>query len=345
MIITASTTNDLQKRIYVALQREGKEGNSRNGKVLYMPEPVTLKITRPLDMVNQCSVRDANPFFHLMEALAMLGSYNSVDYLAGLASNMRSFSDDGVSFNAFYGERLRRTWGDQLDTIIKTLKEDPESRQAVAQIWDARDLGSDTKDRACNLNAIFSIVDNKLRMTTTNRSNDAIWGIGSGANMVHFPFFMWYVASGLGLKTESWYHFTNNLHVYTDNPKWEALKYAPSVEDEPFFQFPLFKEHDRNLFDKELAQFNTLAHTLLRSAVNMKGCDTSILMSLFPFRNVFLKDVAVPMVVAFCAFKRTGIRPTKELRRIDRDDWRIAATRWIDKRLELRAQREIVKQS
>jgi thymidylate synthase len=341
MEITAKNTNDLQFKAYEMIQEYGVHEDSRNGAVLRMPEPVLFKITEPLNFVNTCPVRDANPFFHVFESLAMLGSYNNVDFLGSIAGNMKTYTDDGVSYNAFYGERIRRTWGDQLRQVVETLKADPNSRQAVIQIWDARDLGSNTKDRACNLNMIFSIVNDKVRMTTTNRSNDAIWGIVSGANMVHLPFFLWYVCDALGMANESWFHFVNNLHVYTDNPKWDALTEAPEphsigrMEDR---DFPLFFPHDEKIFDADLQVFLSLAHSQISSAIEDKYL--SARRQSKSFKTPFLNCVARPMLNAYVVFLVTGVPPEGIISQIEDQDWQFVCRQWMEKRVSIRSAKE-----
>ena len=55
---------------YLALY--GVEAESRNGKVLLAPEPVTTVYERPKERVLFWPQRDANPFFHFYEGLWML---------------------------------------------------------------------------------------------------------------------------------------------------------------------------------------------------------------------------------------------------------------------------------
>ena len=224
MELKSRNTNSLQQEFYPLLFEQGEPQDSRNGPVIVMPEPCTFTLTHPRERVNFSRARDANPFFHLMEAVAMLGNWNHVGFHAHFAKNMVNFSDDGQRYNAYYGTRLRQTFGqDQLERVVHLLKKDPNTRQAVAQIWHPDDLNKKTKDKACNLLIMFSLRDGALEMTTVNRSNDMIWGYVSGANVVHFSFFQEYVACALGVPVGVWHHFTNNAHVYENNPKWDIL--------------------------------------------------------------------------------------------------------------------------
>ena len=144
MEYTARNHNQLAPQVYQDLQRIGVRQTSRNGPVLRMPRVTTLVALCPRERVNFCPARDANPFFHLAEAAAMLASANDVELMAHFAKNMRAYSDDGERYNAFYGERLRSTWGDQLNAVVLELQAKPDSRQALAQIWDPLDLTKST---------------------------------------------------------------------------------------------------------------------------------------------------------------------------------------------------------
>lgn len=190
--------------------------DSRNGPVLRFSTPVTTAWTSPLQRVSFSAVRDANPAFALMEALWMLAGRNDIKTMGFYAKQMLSYSDDGETQNAAYGHRWRTHFGhDQLDEVVEILKKDPNSRQAVVQIWDHVDLTKSTKDKACNTQAIFDIVHGCLNMTICNRSNDIIWGC-YGANVVHFSLLLEYMANRIGVPVGTYYQMSNNLHLYTE---------------------------------------------------------------------------------------------------------------------------------
>lgn len=331
----ARNTNHLAPAVYADLAAHGIRRDSRNGPVLYFDEPVTVILERPWERVNRTPHRAANPFFHLWEALAMLGGRNSVSLLKFFARNMSSFTDDGLRYNAFYGERLRATWGDQLDTVIRTLATDPDSRQAVAQIWDPADLLRQTKDKACNMSLVFAVDSlGRLKMTSYNRSNDAIWGGVTGANVVHLSFFQEYVACALGRPMGEWAHVSANLHVYVDNPKWAALRDWASPRPSSYFEeYPaddlerspaLFAPEGRAAFDAELSWCLTRAEAA--AVGHLEELTRTHL------RSEFLREVAVPMLNAWINYRRdgnsygalqcVGVLPS-------RNDWRAACEEWL----------------
>src|SRR3989304_1089903 len=100
------------------LEEFGSRGESRNGSVLVMDEPVTTVYERPRERVIFWNERDANPFFHFYEGLWMLGGRNDVKSLTRFVKRMESYSDDGKTFHGAYGYRWRNHFHfDQLAII------------------------------------------------------------------------------------------------------------------------------------------------------------------------------------------------------------------------------------
>lgn len=234
---------------------------SRNGNVLMIDEPVTITYSHPRERVLFNTARDANPFFHLYEALWMLAGRNDVAPLAYYASKMREFSDDGRTLNGAYGYRWRKKtvvqqwvhgqiahdhpqdWGavDQLSILVNHLKADPTSRRTVLQMWNVEDdllkigPGNKSLDCCCNLSVMFSIrrtvkingrgdhgqVEPGYLDMTVTNRSNDMIWGMLGANYVHFTILQEYMAARLGVEVGLYHHFTNNLHVYDWNWKPE----------------------------------------------------------------------------------------------------------------------------
>lgn len=195
----------------------GVSESSRNGRVITIPEPVLVTIRNPLDRVIMCQVRNANPFFHIMEVVWMLAGDNRVEWLKQFNSNIEKYADDGVIHGA-YGRRwyYHPTCFYQLPKVIEKLRSDKETRQAVLAMWEPdSDLTANVKDRPCNTHIYFRIMSGKLNMMVCNRSNDLVWGM-FGANIVHMTYLQEFVAGALGLEVGRYSVATNNLHFYPD---------------------------------------------------------------------------------------------------------------------------------
>lgn len=243
---------------------------SRYGEVIRVPEPVIVTYTHPLERVLFNAARDANCFFSLYESLYFLAGRNDVAPLAYYNSRMPEFSDDGKTLNDSYGFRWRYAVSgvddydgtidreDQLDTLVEHLRNKPESRRAVLQMWNVEDdlmNVDDSKGVCCNLSAVFRVEWGRcprctriatsgvvmapfapcshckgtpndapefLNMTVFNRSNDLVYGM-LGANAVHFSFLLEYMAARLGLKVGKYHQVTADLHAYTKT--WEPEKW------------------------------------------------------------------------------------------------------------------------
>jgi thymidylate synthase len=84
------------------------------------------------------------------------------------------YSDDGQVFHGAYGPRMIP----QLLLVMDKLEADPESRQAVVNIYDGRrDLGRPTLDVPCTISMQFLRRRGKLHTIVNMRSSDAFVGL------------------------------------------------------------------------------------------------------------------------------------------------------------------------
>lgn len=319
--VRGDTVNDVFRDALWLMKASGVESDSRNGKVKLLPEPCCLTYLYPVKRVLFAEARDANPYFHLMEALWMLAGRNDVKWLKQFNSKIDQYSDDGVSFHGAYGYRWVNHFDfDQLDWLIQHLTLNPDSRRAVLTMWDPRvDTPDKTnvKDVPCNTQACFSIRPHGLDMTVFNRSNDLVWG-ATGANAVHFSFLQEYLAWALGVPVGRYHQITNNLHIY--EPHWWMLEECSILFKEEGYKsdpFQLGTQVGNSwLFHNELKRF------LERSTHQLTDLYT------IPFLN----EVAKPMAVSWFARKQglgTGLPALKYM--VD-CDWKVACTEWIQRR-------------
>jgi hypothetical protein len=169
-------------------------------------------------------IRDANPFFHFMEAIWMLAGDQNVAFPAKYASQIKQYSDDGVLLNGAYGWRWRKLFDfDQIEEVVDKFKRDPNTRRAVISMYDPDFDGQYFgKDLPCNTHLYFRNASGRLDMTVCNRSNDLVWGM-LGSNIVTFSVLQEYIANSIGMPVGALHQFTNNLHVYEG---WEDRYFA-----------------------------------------------------------------------------------------------------------------------
>lgn len=299
---------------------------SRNGEVRVFPGVTTITYTNPRERVLFNLARDANPFFHLYESLWMLAGKDDVASLDYYNSNMKNYSDNGETFNGAYGFRWRNADTsveprDQIEILIEHLRDNPNSRRAVLQMWNVEDdlmNINDSNDVCCNLSVVFKVKSelNALDMVVFNRSNDLVWG-ALGANAVHFSILQEYVASALNCNVGRYSQVSSNMHMYTDTWKGEEYVKKENQFNWPNFIYtgssitPLIEDKDR--FDKELLE-------LLHS--NDTIC-----------KEPFLSSVASPMFLSWRHHKeRDYVKSQEALNLVESRDWQLAGKIWITNR-------------
>jgi thymidylate synthase len=193
----------------------GERRQSRNGPVIVLSNPVTTVYNYPLERVIFWPTRDANPFFHLYESIYMLQGRNTVAPLVRYAKNVANYSDNGEVFHGAYGYRWRNQWVDQIAVIIKRLKNNPDDRRCILQMWSAsEDLDNPSLDVPCNTMATFQRgLNGELNLVVFCRSNDIVWG-AYGANAVQFSTLLEYIALGIGCPVGSYTQVSINFHSY-----------------------------------------------------------------------------------------------------------------------------------
>lgn len=313
------------------------EEPSRNGPVRVATAPVTTVYLNPCARVLRNPVRDANPFFHLMESMWMLAGRRDVAFPARYAAQLQLYSDDSVNLNgSAYGYRWREHFGyDQLELIIAELRHDPTTRRCVLAMWDAQERYDDifdregrppgyvgdlqsafegSKDIPCNTQVFFRIHGGALDMTVTNRSNDMVWG-AYGANAVHFSFLHEYVAMSVGVEVGVYYQVANNFHIYTERPDVQRLLAAPS----PLRSFTYLP------CDPLLAEGESVGPSEFRSFVDDPVA--------YDGNTSFLRRTAARMARAHEAYKaKDRKRAMTEAHLVADPCWRGAAIEWLERR-------------
>jgi len=324
MEITVRNVNQAFSEIFWKLRVANLQPEeTRNGPALVFPEPVTTTYLKPTERVLFHAGRDANPIFHLMEAIWMLAGRNDVAFLEQFNRQIEQYSDDGEVFNAAYGHRWRKHFGhDQLIEVINLLRKDPRSRQAVIQMWDDKDLTKETKDKACNTQIVFSIRGGFfLDMTVFNRSNDIWWG-AYGANAVHFSVLQEFVATSVGMQVGVYRQISNNLHLYTE--LYDAEKYINTPPNDNIY------DHYTNCLVKPLPlMLDGHYQSFLWDAEEFctKPFNDKVV-----YRHPFFQGVAVPMATV-SAMRRGKVTDGKGYAaKIKASDWKNATLLWISNR-------------
>jgi thymidylate synthase len=164
--------------------------------------------------------RVINPAFAVAEALWILSGSDEpwiFDYNRALVR----YTDEGRLQGA-YGPRMR-SWGgwiDQLDHVRRLLMRDPDSRQAVIQLFDPSRDTRGHRDVPCTLGYRFFLRCGRLHMHTTMRSQD-LW-LGFPYDVFAATVLQELLAGWLGVELGEYHHHVDSLHLYAEHTQAAA---------------------------------------------------------------------------------------------------------------------------
>ena len=121
-------------------------------------------------------------------------------------------ADHEGKVNSNYGYQWERNA--QLDMVVEMLKHNPDTRQACVSIYDGKEITNYAFDTPCTYAVQFTIVNNRLDMCVTMRSNDLWYGFCN--DQYQFSKLQEMVSERLEIETGVYYHFAHNMHLYND---------------------------------------------------------------------------------------------------------------------------------
>ena len=124
----------------------------------------------------------------------------------------KRMADGNGDVNSNYGWQWSRN--DQIDYVVDLLKNEPDTRQAAITILDTKEHDTFTFDTPCTYAIQFTIVNNKLHMCVTMRSNDLWYGFCN--DQYQFSKLQEMISDELNIDIGTYYHFAHNLHIYND---------------------------------------------------------------------------------------------------------------------------------
>lgn len=207
--LTHDNVNDLWLEA-LEMVADGSEVKPR-GITCFEQRAVQLVLLDPTRNVITIPERKLNYHFMVAEWLWMAGGLKDVETIAAYNKNIAKFSDDGKEFFGAYGPHLMR----DIACVIALLKKDPDSRQAIVNIWRPEALYTPTKDVPCTLTWQFFIRHGRLEMIATMRSNDA-W-LGFPYDVFNFTQIQRELAVHLGVEPGPYVHQVGSFHLYETN--------------------------------------------------------------------------------------------------------------------------------
>ena len=138
---------------------------------------------------------------------------SKIEYIYGKIPEIwKRMADGDGNVNSNYGYQWQRN--KQLDKVISLLKREKYTRQATISIYDGKEIDKYTYDTPCTYAVQFTIVDNRLNMCVTMRSNDLWYGFCN--DQYQFSRLQELVAKEINMDIGTYYHFAHNLHIYND---------------------------------------------------------------------------------------------------------------------------------
>ena len=128
----------------------------------------------------------------------------------------KRMADHVGQVNSNYGWQWQRSDHNvsQLDNVVKILTENPKSRQAAISIYDGKEHNNYATDTPCTYAIQFTIVNGRLDMCVTMRSNDLWYGFCN--DQYQFSKLQEMISNRLNINTGVYYHFAHNMHLYNN---------------------------------------------------------------------------------------------------------------------------------
>ena len=160
-----------------------------------------------------------SPAFAIAEIFWILDGRNKSNFINTWNPLMKKYSGDTENYYGAYGERLKYNFDiNQIEQAYDTLSRNPNSRQAVLQIWDVKkdlpkiDGKPNSEDIPCNISSILKIRNNKLEWSQIMRGNDLFRG--TPYNFIQFTTLQEIMAGWLNIDIGEYFYFTDSLHIY-----------------------------------------------------------------------------------------------------------------------------------
>jgi thymidylate synthase len=174
----------------------------------------TSVLERPCERCLLLRHRANNIFASLAETFWVLAGRNDVAWLQHYLPRVLDFSDDGITWRAAYGPRLRNWNGvDQLKAVRELFIDERLTRRAVMSLYDPGHDFVASKDIPCHNWLHWLLRDGRLHLNLGIRSNDVIWGF-SGINAFEWSILHEMMAYWIGALPGEATFFASSFHLY-----------------------------------------------------------------------------------------------------------------------------------
>lgn len=219
MYVEKNSLDDIIHELLTTIKNDGSDQTNSKGKNKEIIG-VYVKLTNPL---NRISTSFAKSIFvsPIGEFLWYMSGSNKLNFIEYYIDEYKKASNDQNILNGAYGLRLFNKDNnvmDQVNNIVELLTKKENTRQAVIQIFDKKDLLIiNNLDIPCTCTLQFFIRDNKLALAVTMRSNDVY--VGLPHDIFCFTMLQEIIAKQLNKGLGEYHHFIGSCHYYMKNEK------------------------------------------------------------------------------------------------------------------------------
>lgn len=153
----------------------------------------------------------------IAEQIWFLMGNKNLRFLQNFTKIWDDFAEKNNCVESAYGYRWRKHFGrDQMDGLVKLLKNDPTSRHGVILMWDPADdglaEGTKKKNVPCPYTFTVQIIGGKLCLHLVIRSNDMM--LGNPHDVGGFALLAYFLAEKLKVKVGILTVSISNAHIY-----------------------------------------------------------------------------------------------------------------------------------
>ena len=150
------------------------------------------------------------------------------------------WADENGDLGPVYGKQWRN-WEtpdgrnlDQLDNVIKQIKNNPDSRRMIVSAWNPSDVGSMALP-PCHCLFQFYVSENKLSCQLYQRSADIFLGVPF--NIASYSILTHMIANVCGLELGDFIHTLGDAHIYQNHVNQANIQLLRNVKKLPHIQF------------------------------------------------------------------------------------------------------------
>lgn len=214
MYIREETLDDLLNNIYSKLLRKRNKITASKGSFKEITG-VLLHLKKPRARLSRAEGK-GKLFSCLGELTWYLAGSKDLKFISYYIPTYKKSSDDRKTIYGAYGPRLcGKGRNAQLLNVINVLKSKSTTRQAVIQLFDAKDILKPHKDIPCTCTLQFIVRAGKLDMFTSMRSNDVFLGLPH--DIFAFTMIQELVANCINCQVGEYKHYVSSLHLYEIN--------------------------------------------------------------------------------------------------------------------------------